>query len=377
MAQLSPDSTDSTYLGGSDAETGFGIAVDSDGNAYVSGETASTDFPTMNALQGAISGLTDGFVAKLDPTGSSFDFCTYLGGSEDDFVGSIAVDPTGNAYVTGGSGSVNAPVTFGSFQTISRGGGADALVAKIEPGTPPPVLTTVSAASFSGEFGAAPESIASGFGEGLATGIVVATELPLPTSLAGTVVRITDSEGSEYLAQLFFVAPGQINYLIPEDAAPGLALVIVETNGQEVARGTLRINDVAPSLFAANANGQGVAAAVALRVAADGTQTSQLVFDGTAPEGSRAALPIDLGPDGDQIFLLLFGTGMRGFTTEATATVGSEAVGVFGPVAQPQFVGLDQANLGPLPRSLAGRGEVDILLTVDGKVANTVTVNIQ
>ena len=239
------------------------------------------------------------------------------------------------------------------------------------------MLTTVSAASFSGEFGAAPESIASGFGEGLATGIVVATELPLPTSLAGTVVRITDSGGTEYLAQLFFVAPGQINYLIPEGAAAGLALVVVETNGQEVARGTLRINDVAPSLFAANANGQGVAAAVALRVATDGTQTSQLVFDGTAPEGSRAALPIDLGPDGDQIFLLLFGTGLRGFTDNATATVGDVVVGVFGPVAQPQFVGLDQANLGPLPRSLIGRGEVNILLTVDGKTANTVTVSIQ
>ena len=57
--------------------------------------------------------------------------------------------------------------------------------------------------------------------------------------------------------------------------------------------------------------------------------------------------------------------------------MGGERVGVFGPVAQPQFVGLDQANLGPLPRSLIGRGEVDIILTVDGKTANAVTVNIQ
>ena len=366
----------STYFGGAGMEIGYGIAVDSDGNAYVAGETDSTDFPMVSAFQEANAGLSDGFVVKLDPTGSTVDYSTYLGGSDYDSVQAVALNGSDQVYVTGLSLSADSPVTFGAFQTSSEGL-ADALVARIEPGTPPPLLTTVSAASFSGEFGAAPESIASGFGEGLAAGTVVAMETQLPTSLAGTVVKITDSEGTEYLAQLFFVASLQINYLIPEDAGSGLALVIVETDGQEVARGTLQINAVAPSLFAANANGQGVAAAVALRVAADGTQTGLLIFDGTAPEGSRAALPIDLGSESDRIFLLMFGTGMRGFATAATATVGGEQVGVGGPVAQSEFVGLDQANLGPLPRSLIGRGEVNILLTVDGKTANTVTVNIQ
>ena len=366
----------STYLGGSGVEFGFAVAVDSTGNAYVTGNTSSTDFPVGNALQADNAGRTDGFLAKMTADGSTLEYSSYLGGSEADDTVGIGLDPSGNVYVAGSTRSPDSPVTFGAFQT-TVGGGKDVFVAKIVAGEPPPKITTVSAASFSGEFGAAPESIASGFGEGLATATIVATELPLPTSLAGTVVRITDSEGSEYLAQLFFVAPGQINYLIPEGAALGLALVIVETNGQEVARGTLRINDVAPSLFAANANGQGVAAAVALRVAADGTQTSQLVFDGTAPEGSRTAIPIDLGPEGERIFLLMFGTGMRGFATAATATVGGEQVGVDGPVVQPQFLGLDQANLGPLPRSLIGRGEVVIILIVDGKTANAVTVNIQ
>ena len=119
----------------------------------------------------------------------------------------------------------------------------------------------------------------------MATGIVGAPEIPLPTSLGGTLVRVTDSAGTEYLAQLFLVSPLQINYLIPEDAAPGLALVIVETNGQEVARGRVRINAVAPSLFTANVSGQGVAAALALRVAADLTQTIRLIYDDTAPLG--------------------------------------------------------------------------------------------
>ena len=363
----------STYLGGSDAETGFGIAIDSEGNAYVSGETASTDFPTMNAIQPTIGGLTDGFVAKLNPTGSSFDFSTYLGGSEDDFVGGVAVDPGGNSYVTGGSGSADAPATFGSFQTISRGGGADALVAKIVEGVAPPTVTTVSAASFAGGGALAPASISSGFGTDLATAKEVATTVPLPTLLAGTTVRLTDSEGTQRLAELFFISPGQINYLIPEATEPGLALVNVERDGQQVATGTVQINPVAPALFTADASGQGVAVAFVLRVAAGQSRSQELIFD----PNSHASVPIDLGPEGDQIFLLLFGTGVRGFTSEVTATVGGESVPALGALPQPQFVGLDQINIGPLPRSLAGRGEVNILLTADGKPANTVTVNVR
>ena len=291
----------STYLGASSNDLAYGIAVGADGAVFVAGETESADFPVMQAFQTANAGGTDGFAVKLTPAGDALDYATYIGGSGNDAAVSIVVDGAGKAYVTGVTQSPDAPVTVGAFQTTT-GGDGEGFLAILAPGTPPPVLTTVSAASFSGEFGAAPESIVSGFGEGLATGIVVAIDLPLPTSLAGTVVKITNSEGTEYLAQLFFVAPGQINYLIPKDVAPGLALVVVETNGQEVARGTLRINDVAPSLFAANANGQGVAAAVALRVAADGTQTSDLIFDGTAPEGSRAALPLKIRSQTFHIF---------------------------------------------------------------------------
>ena len=146
----------------------------------------------------------------------------------------------------------------------------------------------------------------------------------------------------------------------------------VERDGQQVATGTVQINPVAPALFTADASGQGVAAAFFLRVAADQSRSQELIFD----PNSRASVPIDLGPEGDQIFLLLFGTGVRGFTSEVTATVGGESVPVLGALPQPQFVGLDQINIGPLLRSLAGRGEVNIVLTADGKPANTVTLNV-
>ena len=362
----------STYLGGSGVDLGHAITVDLDGNAYVAGETDSNDFPAIGAFQPANRGMSDGFVVKLDADGSALDYATYLGGSDQDSIVSLALDDAGDVHVTGLSFSTNSPVTVGALQTSSKGL-ADALVAKITPGSPPPVLTSVSAASFDGAFGLASESIASGFGEGLAGETAVATSLPLPTVLAGTSVRVTDNTGGFRLAPLFFVSPGQINYLMPEGTATGLAKVSVEISGQEVASGNVQINSVAPALFSADASGQGPAAALFLRVDSDGSDPPVRTFD---PD-TRASIPIDLGPESDQVFLLLFGTGIRGFTSEVGAAVGGESVPVLGALPQGQFVGLDQVNLGPLPRSLSGRGEVDITLTVDGLPANVVTVNIQ
>jgi hypothetical protein len=117
-------------LGGSSEDQGFGIAVDGNGHAYVTGWTVSTDFPTANALQVAhAGGGIDAFVTKLDPVGSALVYSTYLGGSGGDFANSIAVDPAGNAYVTGGTGSLNFPTTPGAFQPTF--GGGDAFVTKL------------------------------------------------------------------------------------------------------------------------------------------------------------------------------------------------------------------------------------------------------
>ncbi len=191
--------------------------------------------------------------------------------------------------------------------------------------------------------------------------------------LLGTKVDVTDSQGTTRAAPLFFVSPTQINYLIPNGTAPGTATVKVTSGAGGTVQGVLEIERVAPSLYAANAQGTGVAAAFFLRVAADGSRAQDLIFN----PNTRASVPIDLGPEGDQVFLLLFGTGVRGFTSQVTATVGGETVPVLGAVPLGEFVGLDQINIGPLPRSLVGRGEVTILLTADGKPANTVTVNVR
>src|SRR5439155_1727170 len=127
----------STFIGGSDSDSPSGITVDADGNAYVTGFTSSTDFPTTaGAFQTANAGQMqpqDVFVTKLDPTGSTLVYSTYLGGRNgSDGAARIAVDTFGNAYVAGITSSSDFPTTPGALQT-TFGGVEDAFVTKLNP----------------------------------------------------------------------------------------------------------------------------------------------------------------------------------------------------------------------------------------------------
>ena len=124
----------STYLGGTETEVGFGIAVDSAGNAYVTGSTFSTDFPTANAFQstnGGVSEREDGFVSKLNAAGSALVYSTYLGGSRNDRSREIAVDSAGNAYVTGQTFSTDFPIANAFQGTKGSGNNYDVFVTKL------------------------------------------------------------------------------------------------------------------------------------------------------------------------------------------------------------------------------------------------------
>src|ERR1035438_2216999 len=121
----------STYLGGSAQDNGNAIAVDSQGNAYLTGYTTSSNFPTLGAIQAANQGQQDAFVAELSGTGTLV-YSTYLGGNGNDRGAAIAVDGSGNAYVTGGTFSNNFP-TANPLQAAS-GGGQDCFIAKLAPG---------------------------------------------------------------------------------------------------------------------------------------------------------------------------------------------------------------------------------------------------
>ena len=129
----------STYLGGAAADEGYGIAVDGAGNAYVTGYTSSTNFPTTaGAFRTSFSGNIDAFVTKVNANGSTLAYSTYLGGSGYERAPGIAVDAAGNAYVTGFTDSANFPTTPGAIQTNFAGSANpdaayDAFVTKLNP----------------------------------------------------------------------------------------------------------------------------------------------------------------------------------------------------------------------------------------------------
>jgi uncharacterized protein (TIGR03437 family) len=238
-------------------------------------------------------------------------------------------------------------------------------------------VTSVSAASFS-LMGLASEAITASFGARLATATQTAPSVLLPTTLAGATVKVKDSAGIERFAPLFFVSPTQVNYQIRPGTAAGPATVTITSGDGTVSTGLALIKAVAPGLFTANGNGQGVAAAVAVRVKADGSQQLEPVAQFDAAQNKFIARPLDLGPETEQVFLILFGTGIRqrSSLSAVIATIGGAYAQVSFAEAQPGLVGVDQVNV-LVPRSLAGRGEVDVLLTVEAQMANAVRVNIR
>ncbi|MFN0111428.1 MAG: hypothetical protein ACKVZH_21400 [Blastocatellia bacterium] len=236
-------------------------------------------------------------------------------------------------------------------------------------------VASVSAASYNATL-LAPEAIIAAFGSNLANAITIGSTIPLPTALAGTTVTIRDSLGIERLSPLFFVSPTQINYQMPAGTANGQASVTVISGANVISQGAISIAAVAPGLFTANASGSGLAAATLLRIRADGSQSYEPIARFDSAAGRIVAVPISFGAATDQLALLLFGTGLRrnsGLAGVMTRIGGVEVQTLFAG-AQGDFVGLDQMNL-LLPRVLARRGEVDVVVTVDGRTANTVRVS--
>ena len=174
----------STYLGGTGFDAGTSIAVDGMGNAYVTGNTTSTNFPTQNPFQGSNAGNFDVFITKLNASGSALVYSTYLGGSSRDTDSAIAVDAAGNAYVTGATESTNFP-TKNPLQA-SIGVSADAFVAKLN--------ATGSALVFSTYLGGNDFDEGAGIavdaaGNAYVTGFTISTDFPtanpLQAALAG------------------------------------------------------------------------------------------------------------------------------------------------------------------------------------------------
>jgi uncharacterized protein (TIGR03437 family) len=169
-------------------------------------------------------------------------------------------------------------------------------------------------------------------------------------------------------------SPGQVNFLLPSATSNGKAQITVTSASGASATASVDVSAVMPSVFALGSSN--VAAAVAVRVNAVGAQTPVAVFQ-CAGSGCTAS-PIDIGGAGDQVFLTLFGTGLRKNSGlgNVRATIGGADAPVAFAGAQGEFAGLDQINL-QIPVSLRGRGDVPIILTVDGVTTNAVSINVR
>jgi hypothetical protein len=150
-----------TYLGGSGVDQGNAIAVTSGGVAYVTGFTQSSDFPTTNPVQAILgisagplcgtSACSDAFVTQLDTTGAVLTYSTYLGGSGPDFGQAIALDSTGDPYITGSTSSINFPAIAGAFQSSLTGVTGNAFVAKIDSANQPGIALVPGSVNFGNE----------------------------------------------------------------------------------------------------------------------------------------------------------------------------------------------------------------------------------
>jgi Beta-propeller repeat/Abnormal spindle-like microcephaly-assoc'd, ASPM-SPD-2-Hydin len=214
----------STYLGGSGYDQALGIAVDGSGNAYVTGTTLSTNFPTMNALQTKYGGNNDAFVAKLNSSGSALVYSTYLGGGGEDYGYGIAVDNVGNAYVTGATDSANFPTENPSQPTCVDSGGScsgDAFVSKINP--------LGSALLYSTYLGGSGAELGSGIavddsGDGYVTGTTTSTDFP-------TINPLQPTYGGSYDAFVFKINtnPSPAISLVPTNLSFGNQTVRVKS----------------------------------------------------------------------------------------------------------------------------------------------------
>ncbi|MBX3278322.1 MAG: hypothetical protein KF868_10000 [Acidobacteria bacterium] len=219
----------------------------------------------------------------------------------------------------------------------------------------PPVIT-VSAASFLRRV--APGSIAAAFGSNLATATAAAAAQPLPTSLAGTTLRINGE-----LARLFFVSPGQVNFLLPPGTPPGSASIEITAGDGTVSRGVIEVVQVAAGLFTANSDGRGALASLLLRV-----ENGNLDYQPLAQPGDDGFItrPIAFSNANESLFLVLYLTGLRlADPASVRVALGGEDYNPSFVGPAPGFEGLDQINL-PLPLTFPARGRLSVVVKVNG-----------
>ena len=224
---------------------------------------------------------------------------------------------------------------------------------------PAGTLSAINAAY--GTYSLAPESLASIYGSGLSAATMQAATLPLPTSLGGTTVTLTDANGAIFPVALNYVSPTQVNCVLPKGVAAGVANLVL-SSGNSTSAGTALIGLTAPGLFTATQTGQGPLAAQV--VSSQGVYSNTVQCSGS---GVCSLIPINVGQSS---YLILYGTGIRGATPgTASVKIGNITAPLLFAGPQGTFAGLDQVNVS-LPASLAGRGRQVVTVTINGQATN-------
>ncbi|HEY1497471.1 MAG TPA: M28 family peptidase, partial [Candidatus Solibacter sp.] len=210
-------------------------------------------------------------------------------------------------------------------------------------------------------------------------GVAAASELitlkgsGLTDPSGATTVTLRDSAGASSTGELIYLSDSQINLVLPAALTAGRATLTVTRGDGLQQSAALTIGPIAPGIFTADATGLGPAAAHAIRVAPDGSQSLQNVSD--CSTGICAAIPIAFGAPDDRVVLVLYGTGIRGRSALSAvhATVGSLALPCQYAGPHPLYSGLDQVNI-ELPRSLRGLGSLPVELSVEGSTVTPVVI---
>jgi len=224
-------------------------------------------------------------------------------------------------------------------------------------------VVTVNAASYTGPL--APGAIAAAFGVNLATATSLAAQVPLPTELSGSSVRLIDSANIERSLSLFFVSSGQINFLIPDETALGLAQLVISRGDGTSSRGTIEIAQTSPAIFTVFSNGSGAPVAMT-------------TFDGanyqTVTNADGTLRTVNRGTAWQPNYLVAFGTGLR-HAANLRVRIGGVEVTPFYAGPQGTFAGLDQINF-LLPQNAPG-GMVDFTLNTADRVSNVAQLRLE
>ena len=429
VAKFAPTGTDlvfATYLGGSNSDSGNGIALDADGNIYVTGETNSPDFPQA----GAPAGGSDAFVAKLSSSGGQLLFTRLIGGTADDRGLAIAVDPSGVAHIVGTTSSEDFPLknawatspdgypnifvaglspdgsewrysswlgeysstafvavdSDGAIYVTSTGfrGRSECLVA--DPDWRVQTLRVTKLANAKVVSAAcgrvvviAPDGLATVYGDQFAAEAFT-SDVAVP-SLGGASVKIVDSSGVERQAGLLMVSPGRIDFLVPGDIASGKATVTVTRADGTTLTARAEVALVAPALFSATGDGAGVALGEAVLDLAYGMGSYSQPLAWYNPDlKAYVGVPVFIDAWRNSLRLILYGTGFRRSDPAGLRVrIGKQDIRVVSAGPAKDRPGVDQVTIGAFSTfsTLGPWHDVEEVRLVAGElVSNPVTINI-